>query len=60
MQMYAVEVQHPALEHKGETIPNIVYLGTVIAEDAEAALAEAKVAWGDTHAPALLMVTPLN
>lgn len=57
---YVVEVQHPCIEHEGVVYPNFLYLGTVLAEDAEDALAVAKSEWKHAHAPALLTVTPLE
>ena len=61
MKHYDVHVQRPNFEHKGETVPNFVHLGTVQATDEcsdEYALRTAQEVLGKTHAKALLCVTP--
>ena len=59
--MFAIHVQHPCIElESGKVIPNFKFLGTVLADDAETALAGAQEVFRETHCPALLTVEPLE
>ena len=59
--MFAVHVQHPAIDDgAGGSVPNFIFLGTVLADDELTALAEAQAVFGESHAVNLITVEPLE